>query len=579
VRRKNPIALTAVGLALAWIYYSGQENSTGSGAEDQIHIAESDGSDRTLQPSGGMPEFPDLGSDESSGTVLEASQSNPFSSDTSQATVSDDEAQVFGEERPIVQEIARTPERSDSSKKADAPKKAAGPLGDLGISGRVLTRAGTPVSGIVLTATVGHLFDREKGKFVLSAGYQRRTTSGYDGAYAFQQLADGEYHIRTTATGQYAEARMSVRAGVDFADLVLTAHRDLRVHGVVSTAAGEPLQGTQVRPLVHKGKAVTTNKGGEYAFAVKVMETVQNLVIRASKNGYIDNKISLEAAALDAGNDVALDIVMQPDPTALVAVSGTVRSAEGGPVADQRIRLSSGKARQSYRATSDEDGKFVITGVELSDDYMLSINAADAYEDYFQRNLKITEEGLTLSIELKVKDIGTLTGQMVDLYGNPISNFSLVLQTKKTSYYNARVVGDSVGVFMVENAPAGELRFRTKSNPYHRIEGILLAAGDEHDVQIVLDAGYDEIRGRVEDDRFNPVAVPNISLTWAHVQDGVRSTSRRNTAADEQGNFRFTQSGPGAHTLSINAPGFKSVRFNHDVAEQGSDVVVQLEEE
>ena len=483
------------------------------------------------------------------------------------------------EEQPAAQEIAPTPERVDAPKKAVSPKQAAAPLGDFTISGRVLTRAGAPVPGIELTATAARVFDRDKGKEVLTHGYQRKTTSAYDGAYAFQQLADGEYHIRTTVTGQYAEARMSVRAGVDFADLVLTAHRDLRVHGVVSTAAGEPLARVQVQPLIHAAKAVTTNRDGEYAFVVKVMEAGQNLVIRAARNGYKDNKINLEAAKPDAGNDVVLNIVMQPDPTALAVVSGSVRSSLGEPVAGQRIQLSSGKARQSYRASSDQDGEFVIQGVELSDDYTLSINAADAYDDYFQRNLAVTEDGLTLDIELKAKDVGTLTGQMVDLYGNPISNFSLVLQRKQTSYYNARVVGDSVGAFRVENAPAGELRFKTRSNPYHRIDGIRLEAGDEHDVQIVLDAGYDEIRGQVEDDRLNPVAVPNISLTWAHTQDGVRSTSRRTTAADEQGDFRFTQLGPGPHTLSINVPGFKPVRLNHDVAEQGSDVDVRLEKE
>ncbi|MDH3375853.1 MAG: carboxypeptidase regulatory-like domain-containing protein [Gammaproteobacteria bacterium] len=584
-RPMNLIVLTAVGVclavvvALAWIYYSGEENSTGLRVADETRTVESGAADQTPQPAGGMPEFSSLERDESSGAVSPdptsaASNNNPFSSSPSQAFVSDDEVQAFVQEKqPVAQTVVRTP------KQRDAPKKVAAPLGDLAISGRVMTRAGRPVSGIALTATAGQVVDQDKGKLVLARGNHHETTSGYDGAYKFQQLADGEYHLRTTATRQYAEARMSVRAGVDFADLVLTAHWDLRVHGVVSTPAGEPLRGTQVQPLIHAVKAVSTDKDGEYAFAVKVMETAQNLVINASKDGYKDKKVSLKVAKANAGNDVALNIVMEPEPTALAVVSGSVHSSLGEPVAGQRIQMSSTRARENYSATSDKDGKFVIEGVEVSDDYMLSINAADAYEDYFERNLQVTDDGLTLSIELKAKDVGTLTGQMVDLYGNAISHFSLVLQRKKTSYYNARVVGDAVGAFLVENAPAGELRFKTKSNPYHRIEGIRLAAGDEHDVMIVLDSGYDEIRGRVEDGRLNPVAVPNITLTWAHQQKGIRSTSRRTTAADEQGNFAFTQIGPGPHTIRINAPGYKPVQFNHDVTESGSDVVVRLEDQ
>ena len=140
-----------------------------------------------------------------------------------------------------------------------------------------------------------------------------------------------------------------------------------------------------------------------------------------------------EAAEIDAEHDVELNIILEPDTTASAVVSGTVRSSEGGPVVGQRIHLSSGKGHQNYRADTDKDGKFVMQGVELSDDYMLSINAADAYEDYFQRKLQVTKDGLTLAIELKAKDVGTLSGQMVDRYGNPIPNFSLVLQRKQTS--------------------------------------------------------------------------------------------------------------------------------------------------
>ena len=219
----------------------------------------------------------------------------------------------------------------------------------------------------------------------------------------------------------------------------------------------------------------------------------------------------------------------------------------------------------------------MIHSVEPGDDYRLSINAVAAYKDYFQENIKVTKSGLTLNINLEVLDTGTLSGQMMDMYGTHIPNFMLVLETEESSYYKAHVLGDDAGHFTVEKAPAGELRLQTSSTPYYSIGGIQLAAGAELQVPVVLDWGYDAIEGRVVNDRGYPVAATNINLTWSHQQNGIRSASRRNTGTDEQGNFRFTQLGPGRHRLTINVKGYKPVSLNHNVALQGSQLEVKLE--
>ncbi|MEN8207248.1 MAG: carboxypeptidase-like regulatory domain-containing protein [Pseudomonadota bacterium] len=452
------------------------------------------------------------------------------------------------------------------------------PQGDLAISGRVLNRAGSPVPGIRVIAKASYLFDRDKGKLTPVYKYQLAATSGYDGTYAFERLADGEYRISTEATEEYSRAQISVRAGVDFADLVLTGQRQLRVHGFVSTADGELLAGVVVTPVTQSATTVSSSKEGRYAFEMKLMDTAQGLAVRASKKGYEDKEVQLDTSQPDAGDNLELNIVMEPDADSVLAeVSGRVKGPGNDPVAGQHIGLLSSKARQNYRAITDADGRFVIRRVEPGDDYMLSINAVAAYKDYFQRDIKVTKNGLTLSIGLEALDTGTLSGQMLNVFGAPIPNFTLVLQTKETSYYNQRVLGDAAGNFTVEKTPAGELRLKTKSTPYYTIEGILLNAGAELQVPVILDWGYDEIHGRVVNEQGYPVAVTNVSLTWSHEQYGIRSSSRRTTSADEQGNFRFTQLGPGHHRLTVNATGYRLVDVDHDVALQGSELVVKLE--
>ena len=452
------------------------------------------------------------------------------------------------------------------------------PLGDLSIAGRVLTRSGMPVAGAQVTASASYIFEEGKPKAIPRGARQRMVTTLHDGAYSFNKLANGEYSVRTVATERYGQASIQVRAGVDFADLIVATHQKIRVQGIVSAEEGEPLFGVKVRPNLAGASAVTSNREGRYGFDAMLPDNQTSLIVRATRDGYKDRDVALANEPSPVmGNTRELNIVMEADESSdFVVVSGSVKNSDGNAVIGERLMLSSPSLRQSYRATTDINGRYSIGGVEPGPDYTASINAPDGYKDYFQRNIKVPDTGLTLNIKLDERETGVLRGHMVNVFGNVVADYSLVLQTKKTSYYNQRVIGDRAGRFVVEKAPAGELLLKTKSNPYYTIDGIVLEPGADKQITVVLDWGYDEILGRVVNEDSEPVAVPNISLTWNHLQNGIRTTARRTAAADERGNFRFTQLGPGTHRLSVNAAGYRPVYLNHDVSQQGSDVEVEL---
>jgi protocatechuate 3,4-dioxygenase beta subunit len=287
--------------------------------------------------------------------------------------------------------------------------------------------------------------------------------------------------------------------------------------------------------------------------------------------------VKLELDKANTSELFRFDIVMQPkEDVGLARLSGTVKTTDRDPVAEQRISLSSTKLRQSYRTVTDAEGGYTIYGIEPGDDYMLSVNASGPYRDYFQEDIDIPRGGRTLNIELEERPTGTLRGTMVNTFGSAVPNFSLVLQTKERSYYNQQVIGNGSGRFEIEDAPAGELVLKTKSSPYYTIEGIRLDAGGDENVTVVLDNGYDEIRGRIVDKDGLPVAGASVTLNWFHDENGIRTTARRSTAVDTQGYFKFTQLGPGTHRLIVNADGYLPAQRNHDVASQGSDLTVEL---
>ncbi|MDH3751970.1 MAG: carboxypeptidase-like regulatory domain-containing protein, partial [Gammaproteobacteria bacterium] len=246
------------------------------------------------------------------------------------------------------------------------------PQGDLAISGRVLTRSGSPVAGIQVTATATHLFEQGQRKAIPPGRGQRRTTTDYNGAYAFENLANGEYQLRTVATDRYTRALIHVRAGVDFADLIVATHQEIRVQGIVTTEEGDPLFGAKVRPNLAGASEVTTNWEGHYGFDAMLPENVTQMMVRASHEGYRDREIRLAADHSDDANALELNIIMQADAaTELADVSGFVTNAARDPVAGQRVLLSSATPRQTYRSITDASGTFVIRGVEPGDDYMV----------------------------------------------------------------------------------------------------------------------------------------------------------------------------------------------------------------
>ncbi len=443
--------------------------------------------------------------------------------------------------------------------------------GDLIISGRVLDQNGQRLSGIEIVA-------RPLGQRGLaSADINIETRSNSEGQYTIEGLLPGDYEVSTLEKAGYPSARKTFRAGVDSADLVLFGGTTVQIHGRVTDARGSALAEVEVSPGGQHAARVWTDADGDYRTQLTVTnpEASHTVVFRLA--GYHEERVNLTTKELAGADEHRADVTLRTQG-GTAAVSGTLRSRRGDPVAGETVQLQSAALGTRYTATSGADGAFVMGAVEPGSDYRVTVHPRGAYENYWQQDIEIDHPGTGIEITLEPLASGRLTGRMIDVEGYPLPGFTVLLKSTKSQRRYVTVTSDDGGYFIVEDAPAGNLMFFTRSDPRFGITGITLEQGTTVGTEVVVDWGDNELVGRVADQNRAPVAGAAVRLTWQHSHRGTRSNSLRRTVTDAAGSFRFTRLGPGPHQIQVSAPGYQSVTVDHNVDGYPGEVVVTVRE-
>ncbi len=454
---------------------------------------------------------------------------------------------------------------------ASVPAAAARSASGHAISGRVLTAEGVGLSGVTIVAAP----ERLTAKPDPDAGTLRFwTVTDSRGAYSLDGMPDGEYTIRSQAHGPYPSARISARAGVDYADLVMSPNLAAVAEGRVVNAAGEPLEGVTVLPALPGQPSVLSGDDGRFRLPVMLKPTINSFALRFQLAGYHEQTGTFEIAPDGASNGAAMQVVMHA-VEAWTSVKGTVNSDSGEPLAGRPVELRPRSTQRSYTTTTDRRGQYAFPVVESPADYRLMVLGGAHHRDHEQA-LHVTANMGELDVVAESYEFGEVTGQLVNLSGDPVPEFQLVLRNTGSRRLNALVSTDQHGNFAIPAAPAGELVVASQSTPSILVEGLELKSGEKLNLPLVLDWGQHEIRGVVVDARGIPVPASRIVLQWSHQSDGITTRTTRRTAADTQGQFAFSRLGPGPHSLHIDAPGFPAVVVDHDVSRQGYDLTVRL---
>jgi len=445
---------------------------------------------------------------------------------------------------------------------------------DLNISGRVLSRDGTPVSGIVVQAQ-RYLFHKDESDVVPGNQSQQSAISGADGEYEIGDLMEGEYVLKTVATKKYSAAKVIVRAGIEAQDLILDEAQGLTLYGEVRELEGSTLPGVLVSVVGQPSARTRTAADGTYSLEVSVADQSQIYSFEFSLLGYRRLRLKLSGEEVSETKERELDAELEPlGPMAVV--SGVISVADvGEPIPGETVYLHSAALDARYAARSDGDGRYSLE-VQVGETYRLWIYPEGAFKDFAKPAMSVPEDGLQLDIALEPLGSGRLLGVIVDSEGHPLPGFSFWLRSSMAMGRWLQVTGDDDGNFELDQVPAGGLFFDTRSPPRIKVHGVQLEADTEKDVELVVDWGEQELTGQVTDKRYEALVGAPVELHWGQTAKGVSSSALRRAVTDDEGHFKFTQLGPGEHRLKISLDGYKTYQSNHDVAREARELEIRL---
>lgn len=439
------------------------------------------------------------------------------------------------------------------------------------ISGHVLNGEGIGLAGVSVVASPKRMLAGSSS----DAGTPRFwTATDALGAYTLEGLPGGEYLLRNAAHAEYPSTHITARTGVDYADLVVLKNMVTVAAGQVLSSEGWPLEGASVLPILTGQPSVLTGSDGRFQLPVKLKSSLAKFSLRFQMPGYHEQIVAVDLRHHDASNNVSIDVLMWP-VAAWTSVTGNVSNELGEPLAGRTVQFRPMSTRQAYQTTTNSDGHYTFDAVEAPADYRVHVFGAPGHVEH-QQTVHVATDNGELNIVAQRLEYGTLSGVLVNPAGMPVPDFELVLRSSGSYVADTLVRTDKFGNFEILAVPAGDIVVASQSNPSILVQGLHLSAGEKRHLPLVLDWGEHRIRGVVLDANGNAVPASRVVLRWSHEGEGIITEAIRRTASDIQGQFAFSNLGPGPHSLHVSAPGFSGVDINHDLTQQGYDLTVKL---
>ncbi len=502
---------------------------------------------------------------------------------------------------PLPMAMSQVEESDESAPQDDAPVESAEAIAE-GIltAAQITTDTVGKIAGRVFDANTNAPISRATVVIAprdRTAGHGATCTTNGQGQYTSEALIAGSYLVYRGATPGYpVTSEKNIFADyrneqvLDGVHVVLTGdatidfpvHQGLHLRGTVVDKRGRGIAGVDVSAFTSgEDDRQSTQTGPDGTFALTGFSPSQKFAIMAHKAGF-GHKNFEDLTLLPPGmDDMRIEL-----PNA-ASISGTVRDANGHPVANAQImpvRLPNQYHRPfDYpECRSDAAGNFVLT--ELGPGGYTFRVFPEHFQFYGQNDmpqvdLREGEQRSGVDLVLELGTGFTVAGTVADTEGAPLSMTYVNISGPR----HRTVISDEEGRFFVDGLVEGRYDLVPYKLGYYNVgkkfSNDLVLHADQNEIALVLKNSPLAIYGQVVDDVTN-APIRDFEVTWSLYEPSgeiaryVWASGKRVHSADGAFRFENVDRSKGTCTVYARVPGLGAAFTRLDLPEDETQIEI-----
>ncbi|MFI8687005.1 carboxypeptidase regulatory-like domain-containing protein [Rossellomorea sp. NPDC077527] len=375
------------------------------------------------------------------------------------------------------------------------------------------------------------------------------TTANGSGQYSFNNLAPGNYHVRSFATNYSTTTVTStVTAGNNTITNIFLEPNPGSIQGtVIDSETMLAIAGVSVQAVNSQNVIVAstmTNGSGQYSFD-SLLPGSYSLIFTAI--GYATQTLG---GVVTSNATTTVDASLTRQAGALV---GTVQDPNAVAIAGATVTIFQNNI-QIGSVITDSNGDYMVAGLSPGS-YTVVVSAPNYTTEAVAAMI---EDGQTTTLNITLnEDPGTLAGFVRDTNNDPIAGGSVTVQISTGSgIIVATTVTAPDGSYAVPNlAPGNYTVVAAASNYQAATQGVTISSNATSIVNFNLASDPGSISGIVTNAQTGtPITSVNVQVRIVDSSGAVIST----VLTDENGQYVVNGLAPAVYTVVVSAPDFQT---------------------